>query len=338
MNLCEKADNMKSCDKFQLEERDDEIVMCEHCLVRDGKYYCEQYIITKTWLPVFPGFYGTSFDADSAYGYEEESIREHIKPEELADCMIENLYRSEAGDKFFREYQESVARQSTELIESELKNLGLVESVEFEQVVSPKEYNFVNDAIDVTFTITPENLLKIKKFIAENFKQWKIYLKERYTSYDGFISFHSTDPGDEEWLIENAIRDSHNAGSLLEFICFENGITSDVLLDHYYDEVSLDDAALKKECIQNGWYTPPNFCLDWIKAVYYKIRNRNILRIKRIRFPQGVFQLKIVTLKNTYFFAVTKEKIHNESNFHFKRIFKIFIFARLKNGKKQKDS
>lgn len=287
-------------------------------------------IITTTWLPIFPGFYDTIFDCNGLYYKEEEWIKNTIKPEALATAMLENMYNSDAVSKLFSDYKLSVARQLTELIEKELKILGLVEKAEFEQIVSPREYNFVNDAIDVTFTITPENLLNIKKFVAEHFEDWKLYLKERYTGYDGFIPYYSNNPEDEEWNLDNAIKSTHHLGSVLNFLCYVDGIDSGVLFYHYEEDVSLDLDAMKKECIEKGWYSPPNFCIDWIKALYYKIRNRSVFRITRVRFPRGIFQLRITTWNETYFFAITKKEVSNPQRFKIKRFFKYLIFSKLR--------
>jgi hypothetical protein len=222
----------------------------------------EEKLVTSTWLPVFPGFYETLFNGDSMYESEIEYIKENIEPEELAECMIENLYNSQAGDKLFREYQESTAKQCVSVIWNELLHLHYVENIEFEKICSPKYYNFVNDSINVKVTFSAENIRNIKAMIEEHEDEWKEYLKQTYTSRDGFISHHSNNPDAEEWDIETALTDRHNAGAILEFICQENSITSETLYYGCEQTVGLDTNALKKECIEKGWYVPRNICLD----------------------------------------------------------------------------
>ena len=116
--------------------------------------------------------------------------------------MIENLYISEAGDKLWEEYKQSTAKQCVSVIWNNLRNLHYVEEIEIEKVCSPKFYNFSNDSINVKVTFSAENIRNIKNFIQENQEAWKKYLKETYTSYDGFISHHSNNSESDEWIVE----------------------------------------------------------------------------------------------------------------------------------------
>ena len=287
-------------------------------------------IITGTWLPVFPGFYGTFFDGETMYEQEIDYIDEHVLPKELAEAMIENLYNSDAGSKLWKEYTESTAKQCVTVIEQSLKELGFVESIVFEEISSPREYNFANDAVHIQVTFTPVNLQNIRHFISEHFAQWKEYLKGSYTSYDGFTSHHSNQPGAEEWFADNAIRDSHNAGSVLEFLCGENQINSETLYYECENDAGLDHEAYKQECIKMGWWTPDTlWCrlkakwFDWEPCL--KVHSRH-----------GIRQYILDTKKQRYIFAVTKEKPSND-NFITKRLLKIFLFGRLKNEKRNRD-
>lgn len=289
-------------------------------------------IITGTWLPVFPGFYGTFFDGENMYEQEIDFINERVEPKELAEAMIENLYNSDAGRKLWKDYTESTAKQCVTVIEQSLKELGFVESIVFEEISSPREYNFANDAVHTQVTFTPVNLQNIRHFISEHFAQWKEYLKGSYTSYDGFTSHHSNQPGAEEWFVDNAIRQSHNAGSVLEFLCGELEINSEMLYYECENDAGLDHEEYKKECIKMGWWEPKSICKDWFKSLIPRLKLK--YRLTKFKDSNGI-QLIFNTPKQTYILAITKLTPDN-SNFVLKRLSKNLLFGMLKKEKEPK--
>jgi len=287
-------------------------------------------IIIGTWLPVFPGFYGTYFDGEVMYESEENYIEEHVKPEALAAVMIENFHNSNAGTKLWKDYTESTAKQCVKLIEKELKHKGFVESIKFEEISSPKFYNFSNDSINIEVVFSAENIQAIRHFVSEHFAEWKTYLKETYTSCSGFMSHHSNVPGAEEWFVDNALNDKHNAGSILEFLCGELKINSEFLYYQVDNNVSIDIEALKKECLELGWYEPNtrwNRFKSWLKD---NLPKYHVMRSASYK------QYILDTSKQKYIFAVYKGDITNNTLIA-KRYFKRFVFARLKDEKGEKN-
>lgn len=289
-------------------------------------------LVSYTWLPVFPGFYYTIFDNDKNSDYEEEYIRENIEPVELAECMIEHIYESETAVKFYKEYQDSVARQCVVIIWDNLKRLGYVESIEFEEISSPREYNFINDSINVKIIFSAENIKKIKTVLQEHADEWKEYLIRNYKSYDGFISYHSYYPEDEEWNVDTALHDTHNIGSILQFICEQNDITDATLYTFVEDNVSLDTDMLKRECIDKGWYVPKSICRDWFRSVKARIKLQYSFR--RYVSLLNPAQYILETPKQRYIFTIYKGEFPANNAFIIKRLFQIFIFAKLKEEKK----
>lgn len=284
-------------------------------------------IITGTWLPVFPGFYGTFFEGETMYESEIDYINEHVKPEALAKAMVDNLYNSNAGTQLFKDFTESTAKQCVKFIEKQLKP-EFVESIVYQEISSPKYYNFSNDSVNIAVTFSADNVQNIRHFISEHFAQWREYLKATYTSCDGFISHHGNAPGDEEWLVDNALHGAHNAGAVLEFICGEKEINSESLYYACENDVGIDHEAYEKECIERGWYVPPTL---WNRL---KSKWDNKPRFKRLKGWTAT-QYMLDTKKQRYIFAVSKSEPGND-NFIVKRYFKIFIFARLKDEKKKK--
>ena len=225
----------------------------------------KENLITGTWLPVFPGFYGTFFDGEHLDEYEQDFIKEQIEDEKLRECMIENYYNSQAQEELFRDYQKSVSIQCVGIIEGELKP-EFVTKFDFEGLRSPKEYNFSNDSINIEVEFSVENIENIKKFIADNFEEWEKYLKDHYSSYSGFMSFHSNNSQDEEWNIEEALKDDHNSGSILEFICQIKNINSEFLYECVESDVGIDIEALEKEC-REKWYDNEDLTEDELEVI-----------------------------------------------------------------------
>lgn len=288
-------------------------------------------IETSTWLPVFPGFYGTLLDGERLYEDATEYIMDTIEPVELSECMVKHLYISKANDKLMEDYRDSVSRQCVNMIEQELKKLGYLEEIIFETIVSPKEYNFMNDSINIKVIFSANNVERIKAMLKEHADEWKEYLKSRYTSCSGFTSYHNNYPEADEWQVEKALQDRHNAGAILDFICAENSITDETLYYFCEQNVSVDTDMLKKECIEKGWYIPKNICKDWFRSKLISLKKYSSRRYTSIGHAA---QYILDTPKQRYIFCMSKETPAND-NFIIKRIFKVFMFAKLKEEKKK---
>jgi hypothetical protein len=178
-----------------------------------------------TWLPLFKGFYGTMWDGDS----ELDSFCEY------------NEVSSDDVEVDWLGYRQKVAVAITSEIESKLIELGLVDSVKFETIISPNYYNFVNDSIDVEVVPIVDN---IAKYIHSNYDAFDTYLKERYTSRDGFISFRFNSA--LEWAEDTSNftalgKDSHVLGAILDFALVNEEVSDydyyeDVISNVYFDE------------------------------------------------------------------------------------------------------
>jgi hypothetical protein len=192
--------------------------------------------IGQTYLPVFPGFYGTYFEPDEAF--ELESVNIQRQENDLEPLEYKDL------DFDYEGYKNNVCEASANYIEYLLFGLNIIKKIKFEKLYSPIEYNFANDSIDVEIEFFPENL---SKYINEHFDSFKKYIKDNYTSHDGFLSYYSNDAEDWKYDTENftEFSDSHRLGSCLEFVCLnyyysneyikESGID---IVQHMYNYVS----------------------------------------------------------------------------------------------------
>lgn len=169
----------------------------------------------KTFLPIFTGFYGSLWED---YLTSDGEAEHYNLPDDF------DFYKYVDYNKYFNH----LSSQFCNIVEKELT--GFVHSIEFEELISPKYYNFTNDSINCT--IKP-NTLAIRNYIFNNQEQFKQFLKDNYTSRDGFSSFHSNNFDDWVILTDNFTdlnHDTHHLGALLNFIAQNEDITEECLI------------------------------------------------------------------------------------------------------------
>lgn len=172
----------------------------------------------ETFLPVFPGFYNTIFEPDLVEADENYFLSEDCF--EVQNCDLE-----------------PACRQMVHEVETELQRAGIDVKLEFQHLESPREYNFRNDTININVSYDSEAVKTIKQFLIKDIELFTGYLKDNYTSYDGFISGHSTDVLD--WL-ESFSTNSHKFGAVLDFILqavldYSEGNLYDAVCNELYD-------------------------------------------------------------------------------------------------------
>ena len=180
----------------------------------------------ETWLPVFPGFYGTAFEADlsdcaaALWGFPA-----------LVDDDYKRLAQEIVHDCFNREdYANAVGVACTEWVETQLLKAGFNVKLTFQRVNSPKEYNFTNDSIDILAELPTSAYRQMLHFCHVHYMSWGKTIRDNYTSRDGFISAYSNDSA--IWLTDYlAKRNPHAVGRLLDFI-----------LTEYYQQADLSDS------------------------------------------------------------------------------------------------
>ena len=172
-----------------------------------------------TYLPVFSGFYNTIFDGSNSFlEYEldcEESFRDNYP--DLKDVPWDFIKENFWDVCRFQKAELGCVQYIVDSL-SDIFYMGddrIVLGCEFEKIISPKEYNFTNDAVDVIIDVDMEAL---KRFLDDHEDEFEKYLIRRYTSRDGFMSWCSNDI--EEWktITENFTKlDGHYLGSILDF-------------------------------------------------------------------------------------------------------------------------
>ena len=168
--------------------------------------------ILESYLPVFPGFYGTFFEC------------------ECEDLYIEDGKEWSDYEWDYEDYRQRVSKACVLEIESELSDFGI--KVKFDTVYSPNYYNFTNDRIYVTYTIPMRGYKKLLKYLYNTEPDFDTYIKRKFTSRSGFISFYSNDY--REWLenMENEdVEDFNFIGIILDFYFENEDYTRDDLLE-----------------------------------------------------------------------------------------------------------
>lgn len=192
----------------------------------------------QTWLPKFNGFYGSGLIGDNDLNYllfDDPGVvaKEHL------DWITNAVY--DYID--YSDYQLELSQVICDCIGSELiEQIPAVKSVEFETLQSPREYNFSNDSINIKIKcVYLDDIVKacLKR---ENFVE---YIHDRYTSYDGFMSFYENDI--DKWIETLDDDIDHKLGSMLEFLLdfdyeYLYKVCGDVYILDYLDYDKLLDA------------------------------------------------------------------------------------------------
>ena len=163
----------------------------------------------QTFLPVFNGFYNTLFEdlIDNAVDNQIEYYNEQN--------VTELSYDDFNFD--FASIQNEICKDAVSKIEEKLNEIGINCTINFQTLVSPKYYNFSNDSINIEINF--KKFSQVIETLEQNYDLFTQYIKDNYTSRDGFISSYSSYAIDwMEDLREDAENEAHKVGAVLDFI------------------------------------------------------------------------------------------------------------------------
>lgn len=206
----------------------------------------------ETWLPVFTGFYGTQFEPDFESYLDELDL-------EWADITFD-----------FESYRIDFGKIACEYIEKKLKSLGIIDQIIFQEMHSPKYYNYSNDSIHCEIVLTKTNIKSLKKYMTDANKIFAGYLKGRYSSCPGFISHYSYLVADWKILTFNYTDFSvnrHLLGSILDFICENEDLDPDDMKIYCDERVNCTDYCTyekKGVLLVNQLFKIEGFTLDMV--------------------------------------------------------------------------
>jgi hypothetical protein len=203
----------------------------------------------------FQGFYESVWSQEVEHTVErdaewmaEQQAEEGIAPElrldasEFAEILSDCLDYQDCYRRIAEAYVEAFDGVLSE--EADL-DLGL----KFESVSSPRYYNFETDRVfaEVSDEAVAELFSKVSKDTLAK------VIKERHTSYDGFISYYSNRV--EEWLAKPLDEWDHNELETLLLAFLEDANVED-----------LDWAVYYRVCDGDGIWSDYQAALDWQKV------------------------------------------------------------------------
>ena len=173
----------------------------------------------QTFLPVFNGFYNTLF----------ENIIDNATEFAIDDYNEQNntLLNYDDFNFNFDSIMQEICKYTVSKIEEKLNEIGINCTINFETLISPREYNFSNDSINIEINF--KKFSQVIEILEQNYDLFTQYIKDNYTSCSGFISSHSSYASDwMEDLRDDAENETHKVGAVLDFILQE--------IEEYKDE------------------------------------------------------------------------------------------------------
>jgi hypothetical protein len=166
----------------------------------------------ETYLPIFLGFYGSRFEDPNFDGEAEH-------------------YNLPANFDFYkhfnsRAYEQALSKIFCDKVADAMSDF--IDKVEFQELWSPKEYNFKNDSINCA--ITP-NVRAISDYILQRREALSKYLEENLKSRSGFISFYNYSPDFWYERTEGFTKfdtEHLDLGFFLQFIAEQEELTEDI--------------------------------------------------------------------------------------------------------------
>ena len=161
-------------------------------------------------FPLFEGFYNSYLD-----------LSENIEVGEGEEfCMDEKQF----DEIDWKSTNNNVSKFYLEYIKDELKDffneIGII-NLDFVKVDSPKYYNYSTDKLVCNIQIDKNVFVhELRKY---NFDIWEQFLKDNFTSCDGFISFYpNTTIEWDELINEEILNDNIIIETLLKFYLEQN--------------------------------------------------------------------------------------------------------------------
>lgn len=178
----------------------------------------------KTWLPLFEGFYNSSYE--DQLDNDIDSVIDELQ------CTYDDL------EIDYNRFQLDVSKWLTNKVQKIINDkLGIKCKINFDNLYSPKEYNFKNDSINIEIIFnSPKELNKINDLVNANLESVSSYIKKSHTSCDGFTSFHSNSL--KSWQNDTnnftLFEDEYKLGFILEAL-LSSTVEFDLVESFFYD-------------------------------------------------------------------------------------------------------
>ena len=161
-------------------------------------------ILNTNLVPMFSGTYESIWDIVE---YNEEGTEEVMVDYDQQDFMA----------SIASAYQDNELQIQKDLNCTFLRGLHFTG-----KTYSPREYNFSTDELDFEVKLSITELLQVVKNLEAN-EEFKTFLHDHYTSYDGFMSLTPNNYRDFKEAIVNRGNDFDQAlGSLIRYLAGKN--------------------------------------------------------------------------------------------------------------------
>lgn len=224
---------------------------------------------------IFCTYWGTG---KSEHTLHEDLIESDFE-EGCTDVHIDYYYMHFDNKKYMKDWNERVFNLIEEKLKESFDQIGIEVTLEEEGYSSPREYNFSHDVTN--FDIEAKSFDALIKYCKEH-EDFAKFLKDHYTSRDGFMSFTSNNV--EEWE-EDINADMATAwGAAIRFLIISDGTVKELERDCYYiyedmyyseyvDYTVLDEWL---ENLENGY---ADFDEEWQKALFSRnIANHGVVK------------------------------------------------------------
>lgn len=178
--------------------------------------------IIRAKLPFFDGFY------DSWSG-------EHLNPKnDMGEDTGEEINFKESATAYAKGFTDEVAHIASD----ELAGMGVL-SMDFDDLDSPREYNFRTDEIYCNLTV---DVAKFKQFYKELREKFVFinYVQERHASRAGFVSFIDNDAKGAEWDYSEVINHEEKMFSVLAVALREYKLMDFMDFEFYPEEYVIE--------------------------------------------------------------------------------------------------
>lgn len=217
------------------------------------------------------GMYDSHISSDSIF--DDYTINDD-KENGYIHYDVDYFWENFQNDK----YKKRINELASEFLDGKIDNDNGVEiTIKCKEIYSPKEYNFATDEIVMDVTYSKMRILQVVKKDHENFNQ---FLKDNYTSYDGFMSFTSNNFDD--WLVDFEENEIRSVGAVLSYL-FQERITEN---RYEFETFVVEGIGYYSEYIDSSEYESEVLILE----TYIK-DNYKDLNIDTIDFDQFEFEI-----------------------------------------------
>lgn len=186
-------------------------------------------INTNLFPIIHVGMYDTFLSPENMF--DDYQINEDFENGDF-DMSAEDFWDKFDNEKYTKEVQHNADSFLTGEIEAE----GITIKIEVGELYSPRFYNFATDQVELTVDYDKGLILN---FARENKETLSGFLKEHYSSYDGFSS--ATANNYSEWLEDFTSDNVQSIGAILTFI--------------FKDELEEYQERFLEMCMENMFYS-----------------------------------------------------------------------------------